>query len=247
MKKLVCLLLAMVLALSSLACAAAEDWIRVGSGKHSVLVLVKVLDKYVYGYQLLSNEANLLDALEGIGLVQGGMTSQGYVIDKVDGFKGMPEENGAYWTLQTYNDEHDQFQLPQKDISDIGTADYTAIALVRNTDDVPYEEKLIYMVVDPGDDDIMAFEILTEDQDTVLECLLDNGLVDGEQASWGFNVTEAAGVRADYDRDGSYWNILEFDPSADEFVYMDEALANVHIDDLPSVPEMAGYAFILSK
>lgn len=248
MKKLVCVLTALVLALGCFASALAEaDWISIGQGKNSVLVLVKVLEKYVYGYELKTDESNLLNALRAADLVQGQYASDSFSVTRVDGFKGIPEENGAYWTLQTYNDEHERFQMADKAIDDMGTEEYTAIAFVRNTDDVPYEEKLIYVVVDPGDGGMMGFEILTEDQDTVLDCLLDCGLIDGEQASWGFNVTEAAGVKADYDKDGSYWNILEFDASTDEFVYMDKSLAGIRIDDLPSVPEMAGYAFILSK
>lgn len=246
MKKWLCILLAAMLALGCAAACAEEDWITIGNGRSSVLVLVKVLEKYVYGYEVRTNEANLLDALENIGLVQGEKTAQGYVIDKVDGFKGRPEENGAYWTLQTYNDDAQRFQMAGENLSEMDTEEYTAIAFVRNADAVPYEEKLIYMAVQNGND-LQAFEIMTENQETVLECLLDNGLVGGEEVSWGFYVTEVAGVEADYDGEGEYWDILEFDPSTDEFVHMEEALANVRIADLPSIPEMAGYAFILCK
>lgn len=248
MKKWLCLLMTLAMMLGCCAAVGEEaDWITIGQGDKDVLVLVKVLEKYVYGYELKTSESNLLDALLDIGLVTGEKASWGFNITRVDGFKGIPEENGAYWTIQVYNDEKERFQKLDTAIGDVGTEDYTAIALVRNTDDVPYEEKLIYMVVDDGSGELSAFEILTENQDSVLDCLLENGLVGGETESWGFNVTEAAGVKANYDRDGTYFNILEYNDDTQSFEHMERSLASIGIDELPSFPEMAGYAFILSK
>ncbi|MDD6143725.1 MAG: hypothetical protein PUD16_09575 [bacterium] len=248
MKKLLCMLLALVLALGCLTAACAgEDWYTIGEGDKNVLLLIKVLDEYVYGYELRTNQSNLLDALWNIGLVDGEQASWGYNVTRVDGFKAIPEENGAYWTILTYNDEQQSFQSAGEAISEIGTEDYTAIAFVRNTENVPYTEKMIYMAVKDENNELQTYEILTEDQSSVLECLLENGLVSGEEASWGFNVTEAAGVKADYDNDGTYFNILQYNDDSGEFEHMDRSLASMTIDELPEMPEMAAFAFVLSK
>ena len=48
------------------------------------------------------------------------------------------------------------------------------------------------------------FEIHT-DKETVGEALLELGLIDGEESTYGLYVKAVNGITADYDKDGTYW------------------------------------------
>lgn len=226
-KKWLCLLTTLMMCFAAVALA--EDWIPIGEGEHSVLVLVKVLDAYIYGYRLQTPEERLLDALQNIGLVDGEQAADGFHITHVSGFKGVPEENGAYWTVETYSGEQARFQPTDEPIEQMGTEDHAAVAFVRHTENVPYEEKLIYVAVNTGDG-LTAYELLTAGQETLLECLQDNGLAAGGPT-----------------QDGKAWSVLVYNKADDQFEPMNETLDSVCIADLPSLPQMAGYAFILSE
>ena len=54
-------------------------------------------------------------------------------------------------------------------------------------------------------------------------------------------------MKADYDNDGTYFNILQYNDNSGEFEHMDRSLASMTIDELPEMPEMAAFAFVLSK
>ncbi|MEA5014538.1 MAG: hypothetical protein VB099_08260 [Candidatus Limiplasma sp.] len=55
------------------------------------------------------------------------------------------------------------------------------------------------------------YEVYT-DESTLLDALLAVDLVQGEEASWGFNVTTVGGITANYDDAGEYWEILHYVP-----------------------------------
>ena len=58
-------------------------------------------------------------------------------------------------------------------------------------------------------DDHRKYTITTKET-YVLDALLEANLIEGEDVSWGFNVTVVDGVKANYNRKGEYWSILEY-------------------------------------
>ena len=63
----------------------------------------------------------------------------------------------------------------------------------------------------------------------MLDALLEEGLVKGEDVSWGFNVTIVDGVKANYNRKGEYWSILEYVDG--KYTSMMDSLANRKVRD----------------
>ena len=49
-------------------------------------------------------------------------------------------------------------------------------------------------------------------------------LVDGENASWGYNITTVDGLTADYDGKSEYWSIYVYDADEDQFVSLETAV-----------------------
>ena len=47
--------------------------------------------------------------------------------------------------------------------------------------------------------------VVKTDKDTVGDALLENGLIEGEDGSYGLYVKVVNGITADYDTDGTYW------------------------------------------
>lgn len=101
-------------------------------------------------------------------------------------------------------------------------------------------DKSVLVVVAASQDDMVAYEVKT-DADTLLDALLEAELIEVEKASWGYNVVSVAGVRADYEKDGSYWLILENDEASGEFVRMETPI------DAVELPEFFAMGFLLMK
>ena len=118
----------------------------------------------------------------------------------------------------------------------------SASALAQGNDPITLGEgdKTILVVVAASQDDMAAYEVKT-DADTLLDALLEVELIEVEKASWGYNVVSVAGVRADYEKDGSYWVILEQDEATGEFVRMETGI------DSTKVPEFFAMGFLLMK
>ena len=91
-------------------------------------------------------------------------------------------------------------------------------------------DKTVLVVVAASQDDMVAYEVKT-DADTLLDALLDVELIEVEKASWGYNVVSVAGIRADYEKDGSYWLILENDEASGEFVRMETPIDAAELSD----------------
>ena len=45
------------------------------------------------------------------------------------------------------------------------------------------------------------------DAETLGDALIENGLIEGEEGSWGMYVKSVDGIRADYDLDGFWWSL----------------------------------------
>lgn len=89
-------------------------------------------------------------------------------------------------------------------------------------------------------DETLTYEVIT-DETYLLDALLKCGFIDGEEVSWGFNVTTVDGYKADYERRGEYWEIFEYEDAAGQFYSLSESIATKKIDDID------GYAFRLAR
>ena len=58
------------------------------------------------------------------------------------------------------------------------------------------------------DENTVVFTVKT-DADTLMDALLPLGIIAGEAQSAGYMVYYVNGVRADYDKDGAYWAIMQ--------------------------------------
>ena len=65
---------------------------------------------------------------------------------------------------------------------------------------------------------------VSTDESTLLAALQGVNLVDGENASWGYNITTVDGLTADYDGKSEYWTIFVYDADEDQFVSLETAV-----------------------
>ena len=93
---------------------------------------------------------------------------------------------------------------------------------------------LFYFSVVDGEGNTTHFEIHT-DETTVGAALLALNLIEGEDGAYGLYVKKVNGIRADYDKDGTYWAFYENG---------DYALSGV---DTTTVTAGASYAFKVTK
>ena len=81
----------------------------------------------------------------------------------------------------------------------------------------------VFVQLASTEDQATLYSVKT-DETTLLAALQKAELVAGEEVSWGFNVTTVAGVKADYDGKGEYWNILAYDET-EGFLPLETAIA----------------------
>ena len=79
------------------------------------------------------------------------------------------------------------------------------------------------------DDDQVIYYNVSTDSTTLLDALQQAALVEGEEASWGYNITTVDGVKADYDGKGQYWSIWVYDDEQQEFVQLDTPVGTTNI------------------
>ena len=90
-----------------------------------------------------------------------------------------------------------------------------------------------FTVVD-GEGEETVYEIHT-DKTIVGEALLELGLIEGEDGPYGLYVKAVGGIRADYDKDGTYWAF-----------YQDNKYAPTGVDLTTITPGMT-YSFRVEK
>ena len=73
------------------------------------------------------------------------------------------------------------------------------------------------------------YEVYT-DEGNLLDALLAVELLQGEEVSWGFNVTTVGGITANYDDAGEYWEILHFVPE-EGHLPLEASIANMPVKD----------------
>ena len=88
----------------------------------------------------------------------------------------------------------------------------------------------VYVAADPDHiDEAELFEIAT-DEESLLAALLKVEFIEGEEASWGFNVTTVNGITADYETDGSYWSIYFYNPEYEELERLETAIGETPLE-----------------
>ena len=103
MKKLTALLLALVMALSLVACAptvsGSETTGQTGAELKSFTVTVVYADGTSKDFSYESDEEFVGPVLQEAGLIEGNMGAYGLEIHTVDGIKATYTEDGAYWAV----------------------------------------------------------------------------------------------------------------------------------------------------
>ena len=89
-------------------------------------------------------------------------------------------------------------------------------------------EKVILLFMIVGDEQIVA-SVYT-DKEYVMDALLDYGLIEVEQESWGYNVTTVATVNASKEVPGAYWGIYTLE--GEEMVRLSTPIESTPIGDV---------------
>lgn len=118
------------------------------------------------------------------------------------------------------------FSAVAEDIPQLGTGSKSTIMVV-----VEHSQ---------GEFETAMYEVLT-DKETLMDALLEVELIQVEDASWGYNVVSVGDWTADYEKDGSYWSIYEYDAQEETFVRLEAAI------DQATLPEFCAIAFVLQK
>lgn len=84
-------------------------------------------------------------------------------------------------------------------------------ALYTEDTQVGEGEKTVLLTVIAGEKQVVI--TVKTDAETLGDALIENGLIEGEEGSWGMYVKSVDGIRADYDLDGFWWS-LEQDGAA---------------------------------
>ncbi len=86
-------------------------------------------------------------------------------------------------------------------------ASFLAVHMATRPETVAGEKEITVEVVH-GDGATAAFSYQT-DAEYLAEVLLEDGLIQGEESSYGLYIKVVDGERADYDLDGAYWAFYE--------------------------------------
>lgn len=80
---------------------------------------------------------------------------------------------------------------------DVDTSGVEATAIGKGANTFDFE------VIDK-DENVTKFRVST-DKTKVVDALLEQGLIEGEDGPYGLYVKKVNGIEADYDKDGTYW------------------------------------------
>ena len=112
MKRWLALLMVLTLCLTACAAVAEEpEYTSKGSGSTCLYIAVYDgvdIDDMDY-FAVHTDKTLLLDALQGVGLVDGEAVDWGYFLTTVNGKTADYDGNGEYWTIQVYDANSDNF------------------------------------------------------------------------------------------------------------------------------------------
>ncbi len=241
MKKLLTLFLALLMALSLLACQPQSDPTEpskptdptntateapptqpsepVDKAAHFT-VEVTDLDGTKATFTYSSEAATVGEALLAEGLIAGEMGDWGMMVTTVNGITADWNTENAYWAFYI-NGEYAQTGVDGTELTDGAT--YAFVKTVSYT--VKGEgATTFYFTVKNVDNTVTCFEIHT-DKTTVGAALTELGLVEGSQSDWGLFVTTVNGITADWDTENAYWAF-----------YIGEEYAQTGVDSTDIVP-----------
>ncbi|MEA5145778.1 MAG: hypothetical protein VB041_07070, partial [Candidatus Limiplasma sp.] len=112
MRKILCLVMAVVMALALVACATAEESgvqvteksIGEGATTFGVFVQLATTEDQATLYHVSTDETTLLAALTNVALVAGEEAAWGFNVTTVDGIQADYDNTGEYWSIFAYDD-----------------------------------------------------------------------------------------------------------------------------------------------
>lgn len=214
MKKIIALLLALVMALSLVACGgtdkpdtnpstepsvestpAASD-----SAQASFTVVVTDLDGTESTFEYTSEAETVGEALVAEGLIAGETSEWGLMVTTVNGITADWATENAYWAFYI-NGEYAQTGVDSTEITEGAT--YSLVKTVSYTT-MGEGATSFYLTVQDVDGTVTKFQINT-DATTVGEALLALELIAGDESDYGLYVTSVNGITADWDTEKAYW------------------------------------------
>lgn len=214
MKKIIALLLALVMALSLVACGgtdkpdtnpstdpsvestpAASD-----SAQASFTVVVTDLDGTETTFEYTSEAATVGEALLAEGLIAGDQSDWGLMVTTVNGITADWATENAYWAFYI-DGEYAQTGVDATELTDGAT--YSFVKTISYTV-LGEGETTIYVTVKDLDGTVTKFQVNT-DAKTVGEALVAVELIAGDESDWGLMVTAVNGITADWDTEKAYW------------------------------------------
>jgi len=214
MKKIIPLLLALVMALSLVACGGTDTPDTNPSTELSVestpaasdslgasfTVVVTDLDGTESTFEYTSEAETVGEALVAEGLIAGETSEWGLMVTTVNGITANWATENAYWAFYI-NGEYAQTGVDATKITDgatysfVKTISYTVMGEGATT---------FYFTAQDLDGTVTKYEIHT-DAATVGEALVALDLVSGDESDWGLMVTTVNGITADWATENAYW------------------------------------------
>ena len=228
MKKIIALILALVMALSLVACGGTDTPDTTPSTEPSVestpaasdsvgasfTVVVTDLDGSESTFEYTSEAETVGEALVAEGLIAGDQSEWGLMVTTVNGITADWATENAYWALYI-NGEYAQTGVDATELTDgatysfVKTISYTVMGEGATT---------FYFTAQDLDGTVTKYEIHT-DAKTVGEALVALELVSGDESDWGLMVTTVNGITADWATENAYWAF-----------YIDGAYAQTGVD-----------------
>ena len=214
MKKIIALLLAMVMALSLVACGGTDQPDTNPSTEPSVestpaasdsigasfTVVVTDLDGTATTFEYTSEAATVGEALLAEGLIAGDESDWGLMVTTVNGITADWATENAYWAFYI-NGEYAQTGVDATEITNGATYSFTKTISYTVMGEGATS---FYFTAKDLDGTVTKYEIHT-DATTVGEALVALELVSGDESDWGLMVTTVNGITADWATENAYW------------------------------------------
>ena len=214
MKKIIALLLALVMALSLVACGGTDTPDTTPSTEPSVestpaasdsvgasfSVVVTDLDGTESTFEYTSEAETVGEALVAEGLIAGDESEWGLMVTTVNGITADWATENAYWAFYI-DGEYAQTGVDATEIT--AGATYEMIKTISYTV-LGEGETTIYVTVKDVDGTVTKF-LLHTDAKTVGEALLAVELIAGDESEYGLYVTSVNGITADWEAEKAYW------------------------------------------
>ena len=214
MKKIIALLLALVMALSLVACGGTDTPDTTPSTEPSVestpaasdsvgasfTVVVTDLDGSESTFEYTSEAETVGEALVAEGLIAGDESEWGLMVTTVNGITADWATENAYWAFYI-DGEYAQTGVDATELTDGATYSFTKTISYTVMGE---GAATFYFTAQDLDGTVTKYEIHT-DAKTVGEALVALELVSGDESDWGLMVTTVNGITADWATENAYW------------------------------------------